>query len=127
MRFFVYTSRMRLATVLLFCATCFASTYQAGKLISVDDLPPASVVTGGTTVQSTLSEYRLNVQLGDLVYVCSYTPTFVWAYKPNDLLANDAVQARIEGKHLYIKRPNGKELKTTIMRRMRAPAPTSGN
>jgi hypothetical protein len=37
------------------------------------------------------------------------------------------VQARIEGKHLYIKRPNGKELKTTIVRRMRAPAPASGN
>lgn len=119
--FLLYTGLMKWLAVLLLCASCFASSYQTGKLIAVEDLPPAQVVTGGNTVSSTLTQYRLNVQLGDFIYVCSYGQTFVWSYKPDDLVVNDPIQARIQGKHLYILRPNGKELRMAIVRRMRAP------
>ena len=114
---------MRLVPVLLLSLSLWATSYQKGKLLSVDDTKDPNVSpTEGPSVINHL-EYRLNVQLGDFVYVCSYNPPFQWSYKPNDLLVNDAVEARIDGKHLYIKRPDGKEFKTIIVRRMRAATP----
>ena len=115
---------MRLLSVLLLSVSLWASSYQKGKLLSVDDTKDPNVnPTEGPSVINHL-EYRLNVQLGDFVYICSYNPPFQWSYKPNDLLVNDPVEARIDGKHLYLKRPDGKELKTTIVRRMRGATPS---
>jgi hypothetical protein len=65
-------------------------------------------------------EYRLSVQLGDMVYVGSYWPRTRWSYSPTDFIVNDPVQVKIEGKHMYVKRPDGKELKTTVIQRVRA-------
>src|SRR5579872_5335875 len=119
---------MRPFTVLLLAVTLvsgslWAKSYQSGTLLSVDDITTPNLKGEGPSIINHV-EYRLNVQLGGFVYVCSYNPPFEWSYKPNDLLVKDAVEARVEGDHLYIKRHDGKELKTTIVRRMRATTPS---
>jgi hypothetical protein len=78
----------------------------------------------GSVVSVTDIEYRLSVQLGDMVYVGSYWPRTRWSYSPTDFIVNDPVQVKIDGKHMYLKRPDGKELKTTVIQRIRAnPSP----
>jgi len=110
-------------SLLLLCSSAFAtSSYQTGKLLSVTDSSSNRLVgnsQSGSIVTVTDVEYRLSVQVGDLVYVGSYWPRTRWSYSPTDFIVNDPVQVRIDGKHMYMKRPDGKELKTNIIQRVR--------
>jgi len=74
----------------------------------------------GSVTSVTDVEYRLSVQIGNMVYVGSYWPRWRWSYTPTDFIENNPVEARFEGKHMYLKRPDGKELKTEIIRRVHA-------
>jgi hypothetical protein len=99
------------------------SPYQTGKLISITDSSSNRVIgnsQNGSVVTVTDVEYRLSVQLGDITYVGSYWPRTRWSYSPTDFIVNDPVQIKIDGKHMYIKRLDGKELKTTVIQRIRA-------
>jgi hypothetical protein len=106
------------------CSIAFAAaSYQSGKLLSVTDSSSNRVVGNsqtGTVTSVTDVEYRLSVQIGDMVYVGSYWPRWRWSYSPTDFVVNDPVQVKIDGKHMYLKRPDGKELKTEIVRRVHA-------
>ncbi len=63
-------------------------------------------------------DYFIIIGLGDLVIMGSYTAKFRWTYKPNWIIG-DIVNVRIDGDKLFIQRPDGKELKTTIVKRSR--------
>lgn len=111
-------------TILMLCSTlCAVPTYQTGKLISITDSSSNRTVgnsQNGSVVTVTDVEYRISVRLGDMTYVGSYWPRTVWSYAPTEFIVNDPIEIRIDGKHMFIKRPNGKELKTTIVQRIRA-------
>lgn len=111
---------------LVLCAAAFAaSSYQSGKLLSITDSRSNRDVGNsqtGSVVTVTDVEYRFSVQVGDMIYVGSYWPRTRWSYSPKDFIVNDPVQVRIEGKNMYLKRPDGKELKTEIIQRIRANA-----
>jgi hypothetical protein len=123
--------RLKVIGILLFFVLCSSAnagaSYQTGKLVSMTDLNSNRVIGNsqtGSVVSVTDIEYRLSVQLGDMVYVGSYWPRTRWSYSPTDFIVNDPVQVKIDGKHMYLKRPDGKELKTTVIQRIRAnPSP----
>lgn len=116
--------RTLLACVLAVAALvplCAKSAYESARLLAVNDSSSNRVVQSGSVITNvTDTEYRMNVELNGVIYVCSYWPRWRWSYEPNDFVVNDAIDVRISGKHLFIKRPNGKELKTAIIRRIRA-------
>lgn len=48
-------------------------------------------------------------------YVGEYEAESAAGYTPGEFAAGDPVPVRFEGGHMYIKRPNGRELKTTLV------------
>ena len=114
--------------LLLSAALAASSQYQTGKLLSITDSRSnreVSNASNGSVVTVTDVEYRFSVQLGDMIYIGSYWPRWRWSYTPIDFVVNDPVEAKIDGKHMYIKRPGGKELKTDVIQRVHTtPSPT---
>lgn len=109
-----------LIAILLFTATALAADFQHGKLVSVTDSTSTRTYgTNGNVNTAYDVEYRISIELDGMVYVGSYYPRWRWSYSPTDFIVNDPVEVRIDGNHLVIKRPNGKELKTAIVRRIR--------
>jgi hypothetical protein len=106
-------------SILLGAASVFAAPrheYQSGKLV---DISSDERTDKGTT--HGFAVYQ--VQIGDIVY---FGRGEKLAKKPGDtghgLVVGDPVQAVAEGSDLYIQRPDGKEIKTKIIKRQRAGA-----
>ena len=103
-------------------------TYQQGKLLNIDlqkEQTTSYTTTrqsNGTTVTTpTTSEqkhYFITVQAGDLVYVAEYSPIFFG--KPGDWVIGDPIDVRLDGNNLFLRKPNGKELKAKIRKKIRA-------
>jgi len=64
-------------------------------------------------------EYRLSVLVDGMIYVGSYWPRWRWSYAPTDFVINDPIEISVNGKDMYIKRPEGQELKTKVIQRIR--------
>jgi len=89
--------------------------FQTAKLLDID-----------TTVKERWANDRyaqFTIQVGDLVYTARGARV---KYSQGDLgqglIVGDPVQVAIQGKDLLLVKPNGKEMKTTIMKRARAQA-----
>lgn len=103
-------------------------SYQQGKLLNIDQQDTVetsyrsqrqsdgSTVT--TPINTTQKHYFITVQAGDMVYVGEYTPAFFG--KPGDWVIGDAIDVRFDGNKMILQKPNGKELKTKIQKRIRA-------
>ena len=108
--------------VLLICGCALAdSSYEKGRLISITFAPEEIVGSTPTAIVSgSYASYHLSVQIGEMVYVTRYTPLPIFGrYAPwIDLAPNSELDVRIKGKVLYIKRPNGKEFKAWIEKRL---------
>lgn len=102
--------------------------YQQGKLLDIQEKKDktttytttkqkdgTSVTTPTTTEEK---HYFITVQAGDLVYVSEYTPMFFG--KPGDWIIGDPIEVRFEGNKMILRKPNGKELKASIRKRIRA-------
>jgi hypothetical protein len=50
-------------------------------------------------------------------YVGEYDTAHAAGYTPGEFAAGDPVPVRFEGDHMYIQRPNGRELKTTLVKK----------
>ena len=104
--------------VMLLCTSAFAeSTYQKGRLLAINDsVTWQKLSTGGRALLSEV--YQLNVRVGDIVYVGKLIP-WPYGYRPKyDLTENSDVDVRIDGNSMHIKRPNGKEFNTKIVKRL---------
>lgn len=88
--------------------------FQTGKLV---DVTSDDRVEKGTTHAYAIYE----VQLGDIVYFARGEKL---SKHPGDLghgmIVGDPIQAVVEGKDLFIQRPDGKEMKAAIVKRKRA-------
>jgi hypothetical protein len=75
-------------------------------------------------VMSTPSErqtktYLVTVRLNDLVYVGQSSSTGFWSFDPTRLVINDPIYACISKDTLRLRKPDGKDYKTKIVRIVR--------
>src|SRR5207245_1095045 len=89
--------------------------YQTGKLVDVayDD-----VLHSGSSQRHAVYQVRL----GDVIYSAEGDKLKGHKGDPaHGLIVGDEVRVAIDGDHLFLRRPDGKDLKTTIVKRERAP------
>jgi len=58
------------------------------------------------------------VNLEGVVYTGEYEATTAEGYAPGEWKPGDPVPVRIDGNKLYLRRPNGRELQTTVVKRI---------
>lgn len=92
--------------------------YQKGKYLDVDSQAYQKLV-GDTSVLR--HENNLSVQIDDLVYVgqCEEKRHFS-SCRPGSWVIGDMIDVRIDKDYMYLKKPDGGELKTRIVKRVRA-------
>ncbi len=61
--------------------------------------------------------YEISVRIKDTVYFGRYTPMHSRDTLPEDWTVGSAVQARIDGRHLVLKRPGGTEMSFAFTKR----------
>ena len=107
---------LMLATVV----PCMAAdhVYQKGKYLDVDSQAYQKLV-GDTSVLR--HENDLSVQIDDIVYVgqCEEKRHFS-SCRPGAWIVGDMIDVRIDKDSMYLKKPDGGELKTRIVKRVRA-------
>jgi hypothetical protein len=108
-------------------ATAVEKPYQAGKILDVQRKVNTRVLyyLVNTPVTQDDPYYEVAVQVGDTVYRGVYTPRNEGEALPADWKTGAEVQARIDGRHLYIKRPNGLEVDFAIAKRKAAEKSTA--
>ena len=90
--------------------------YQTGKLLSATT--ESRDKKGTTTTHAVFT-----VQAGDLVYTVRGPKVGAKAKDYTEgMVVGDAVDASVDGNHLYLKTPEGKQLKTDVLTRARADA-----
>lgn len=55
------------------------------------------------------------VKVDGILYVGEYSPSTSGSYRPGEIDGGSAIGVRFEGDALYLKRPNGEELRTTVV------------
>jgi len=56
--------------------------------------------------------------VNDVKYVGEYDPASSAGYAPGEFGAGTRIPVRFEGDKMFVKRPNGAELETTIVKRL---------
>jgi hypothetical protein len=99
---------------------CLAAdkVYQKGKYLDVNSQAYQKLV-GDTSVMR--HENDLSVQIGDLIYIgqCEEKRHFS-SCRPGAWVIGDLIDVRIDKDSMYLKKPDGGELKTRIVKRVRA-------
>ncbi|MCP5464727.1 MAG: hypothetical protein H7A33_06865 [Deltaproteobacteria bacterium] len=78
-----------------------------------------SVFVGTVPVTSTSSHYLVQVQVDDLLYMATYNPNVFKTYKPNEWVVNDPIQVRFRKNDMYLLRPDGREMKAKVVKKVR--------
>jgi hypothetical protein len=63
--------------------------------------------------------YLVTVRLNDLVYTGQSSGNEFWNFDPTRLVINDPIEACVSGRSLRLRRPDGKDYKTKIVRVIR--------
>ena len=110
-----------LASILMVFATVgFAAdkVYQKGKHLDVDSQAFQKLV-GDSSV--TRHENNLSVQIDTLIYVgqCEEKKHFS-SCRPGTWIIGDPIDVRIDKDYMYLRKPDGGEVKTRIVKRVRA-------
>ena len=58
------------------------------------------------------------INLGGVVYTGEYDVSSAEDYTPGEWKTGDPVPVRLSGDQLYLRRPNGRELQTTVVKRI---------
>jgi len=89
-------------------------TFQSGKLLDVS-------TDTRSNAQTTRTLAVFTVQIGDIVYTLDGGLVSLHAKDyARGFIVGDPIQASVEGDHVILLRPDGKNLKTTILKRTRA-------
>lgn len=105
-------------------------SYDTGKLLDIQESKETRVVSYNTTknkngstvttpVMDTVKLYDISVKVGDMTYVGRYEPTWSFSKRPNWVIG-DPIEVRIDKDKMYIKKSDGKELKTKVIKRIRS-------
>jgi hypothetical protein len=99
---------------------CFAADFKKCKLLDIRPYQDNQVIgSNGNVVTVEHDMYAITVAIDGIAVTGEYESRWARSYKPSDLVVGDEIDAKIEGKKLVIKRPDGKELKATIIKRER--------
>lgn len=105
-------------------------SYETGKLLDTQESKETRVISYNTTknkngstvttpVMDTVKLYDISVKVGDMTYVGRYEPTWSFSKRPNWVIG-DPIEVRIDKDRMYIKKPDGKKLKTKVVKRIRS-------
>lgn len=59
------------------------------------------------------------VRVNGAQYVGEYCPELADGYVPGEIGSGSSVPVRLKGNKMYVKRPNGRELETTVVQKIR--------
>lgn len=115
------------AAILLLSALACAADFKLGKVVDVHDASslaasavanhPVAIQAGGgqtTSVPSQQLRCEITVAIEGISYTAVYSVD--QHFKMTDFSAGDLVHARVDGKKLVLKRLDGKEMKSKIVR-----------
>jgi hypothetical protein len=93
--------------------------YQTGKIVEVQRRVDTRILyyLVNTPVTQDDPYYEIAVQIGTTTYRGVHTPRYAKETLPEEWTPGYEVEARIEGRHLYLKRPNGLEVDFSIAKR----------
>jgi hypothetical protein len=109
--------------------------YQTGKFVDLNSEAYNKLISNpdtGAAVTVRRRENFLSIQIGDLVVVseCVTKENLIGRIhnpcQPENWIVGDPIQVRIAGNLMYLKRPDGKEVKTRIVKRVRVESKDSG-
>ena len=91
--------------------------YEKGKYLDVSSQAYQKVVDDTSVLRH---ENDMSVQIGDVIYVgqCEEKKHFS-SCKPGTWIVGDMIDVRVENDHLFMKKPDGGEVKTRIVKRVR--------
>ncbi len=94
--------------------------YQTGKIISVQQKARTRVLyyLVNTPVTQDDPYYEVSVQVKDTVYMGEYTPFHSSETLPADWKPDASVQARLDKRHIFLKRPDGGEVDLIVVKRI---------
>jgi hypothetical protein len=106
-----------------------AKPYESGKIVSIEEKTRSRVLyyVVNTPVTQDDPYYEVTLQIKNMVYLTEYTPRHTSDTLPDDWHADTAVQARVEKRHLYLKRPSGDEFDLVIVKKRESEAMDSSN
>ena len=106
-----------LATILIALSLCVPTLAQ--NKVTLLNIEPyrADTLYKGTTYEHDM--FAITVAIDGIAVTGIYEAKWRWSYAPQDLVVGDTIDARIDGKKLIIKRPDGKEFKAKIIKRER--------
>lgn len=58
------------------------------------------------------------VDVQGMQYVGEYDSAFAHGYRPGEFAAGEDISVRIEGEKMFVRRPDGTELETTVVRKI---------
>jgi hypothetical protein len=110
--------------LLLTAAPLFAAKqlFQAASIVSIQQKTNTRVLYYIVNTPITKDEpyYEISVQLKDVVYLGRYIPRHADETLPDEWTPGAAVEARVEGRRLYLKRPSGSELQLAVIKQTAA-------
>jgi hypothetical protein len=95
-------------------------SFGTGKLIAVEhkSRDKVDMYLVNTPVTTAVPYFELTLQLGATNYVAEYTPRHSEEELPGDWKPGFDVEARIDKRHLFLKRPDGSEMQWIITKRI---------
>ena len=108
--------------VLVSMAFAVQGAYQDGTIVDVQKKANTRVLyyIVNTPVTKDDPYYEVQVKVKDTLYTAQYTPRHEDDSLMNDYKPDTAVQARIDKRHLFLKREGGNDLDLIIMKRASA-------
>src|SRR5258708_14844316 len=123
------SSIMALLLVVGLCAAAPAveKPYQTGKIVDVQRKVETRILyyLVNTPITEDDPYYEVSVELGNTVYRGLYIPRHAQDTLPEAWKAGCEVQARIDGRHFYLKPSDGVEVDFTISKRVAAAPPVA--
>ena len=93
--------------------------YQDATLVQVQEKTNTRILYYVVDTPITKDEpyYEVSVQLKGMVYLSRYVPRHTQDTLPEEWVAGEAVEARVAGRHLFLKRPSGSDVDFAIVKR----------
>jgi hypothetical protein len=92
--------------------------FQRGGAVEGHDVEHWYQVEAEVLREPTIHSVRRVVVVRGVVYTGEYEPISADGYIPGEWTSGDRVPVRLAGDKLYLRRPNGREPKTTIVKRI---------
>jgi hypothetical protein len=103
----------------LFLGAAAKKQYAAGTIVDVQEKKTTRVLYYQVDTPITQDDpyYEISVRIKDTVYFGRYTPMHSSDTLPEDWTVGAAVQARIDGQHVVLKKPGGGEMSFAFTKR----------